>query len=133
MLVFIAFSFSLKPIIYYLIELRGRPHTTPVVRVIVVTVAIAKIHVPRVVAIVPNARPGVAASSPLFDIACISQAWRPFNKNRSADIVQDFSGLTLLNFPSITNTSSQNLSIIAHDLASHPPKADIKYTLLCIS
>ena len=64
MLVFIAFVLGFEPPFYY-IELRDGPHTQPVVGIVVVTVAIALIDVPRVVAIVPHARPGVAV---LFSI-----------------------------------------------------------------
>ena len=64
--------------------------------------------------------------SPLFDIACISQAWRPFNIICSTGIVQDFPGLTLSNLPSISSISSQKRSATAHDFASQPPKAAMK-------
>ena len=46
-------------------------------------------------------------SPPFTDIACPRQAWRPFNNSCSPDIVQDFSGLTLPNFPSTSSISSQ--------------------------
>ena len=64
MFVFIAFSFGLEPLFYY-IELRDGPHTQPVVGV-VVAVAIAQIDVPSVAAIVPNTRPGVAVLFPII-------------------------------------------------------------------
>ena len=122
MFIFITFAFRFKPIIYYFIELRARPNTTPIGSAVEAAATIRQTDDPSATVIATQG----PFSSPLFNIACASQAWSPFNKNRSTDIVQDFSGLTLLNLPSISNTSSQNLSIIAHDLASHPPKADMK-------
>lgn len=96
MFVFIAFSFGLESLFYY-IELRDGPHTQPVVGVGVVAVAIAQIDVPSVVAIVPNTRPGVAVLFPIIRHSLQGASMRTFQYNMfyrhssrlsGADIIQ---------------------------------------------
>lgn len=92
MLVFIAFSFGFEPLFYY-IELRDRPHTQPVVSVVVVAVAIAQIDVPSVAAIVPNTRPGVAVPFPIIrhslqGASMRNMFYRHSSRLSGADIIQ---------------------------------------------